>query len=128
MHHSRHLAILLFFLSFAFLAHAQSDITPCNDEPGDHKLDFWLGEWAVFTKDGNQAGENRIEKVLKGCAIIENWRAIDGSEGKSWFYFDTHARKWKQVWVTEKATSPGGTKEKAVIEEFESPYLFYLVT
>lgn len=87
----------------------------CHDDPGFHELDFWLGEWTV--KAGNRVvGTNRIDKILKGCAIVENWTAEDGSEGKSLFYYDPATRTWKQVWVTESAYAPGGLKEKTLVE------------
>jgi hypothetical protein len=90
-------------------------ITSCNDDPGFHEMDFWLGEWTV--KFGNRVvGTNRIEKILKGCALVEHWTAEDGSEGKSLFYYDATTGIWKQVWVTESAYAPGGLKEKTLVE------------
>jgi hypothetical protein len=87
----------------------------CNDAPGYHEMDFWLGEWDV--KLGQRVvGSNRIHKMLKGCAIMEHWTARDGSEGKSLFYYDGDADVWKQVWVTDMAWSPGGLKEKVLVE------------
>jgi hypothetical protein len=83
---------------------------PCNDNPTYHKLDFWVGEWDVFDfKSGEKGGTNKIEKILKGCALIENWtEAADGSEGKSLFYFQPVKGEWRQVWVTDA----GPMKEK----------------
>ena len=73
------------------------------------ELDFWLGDWEVFV-DGKFDGTNRIERVLGGAALIENWHDADGHEGKSWFYFYPPENRWKQVWVTDA----GGVKEKAL--------------
>src|SRR3982074_3121087 len=50
---------------------------PCSD-PAYSKLDFWVGEWTVSSPDGKVEGSNRIEKVVSGCAIIENWVAHEG--------------------------------------------------
>lgn len=73
-------------------------------------LDFWLGEWHVYVA-GNLVGNNKIEKTLKGCAVLEHWQSVDGGRGLSLFYVDGQDQ-WKQVWVTEYGTMPGGVKEK----------------
>jgi len=96
--------------------HAQRPAAPpCADDPAFHKLDFWLGSWVV-TSGGQQVGTNRIEAVLGGCAVTESWRAADGGEGRSLFYYLPSARQWRQVWVTAGARAPGGVKEKRLVE------------
>ena len=93
-------------------------ISPCDEDPGFAKLDFWLGDWNVFV--GNElAGTNRIVKVLAGCAIEEHWTGAGGSRGQSLFYYLPATQQWKQVWVTENALRPGGIKEKSLVAEFE---------
>ena len=89
---------------------------PCDQNPIYHKLDFWLGEWEVFDlRTGKKDGANRIEKTLKGCAIVENWtEAADGSEGKSFFYVQRATGQWKQVWVEDS----GGMKEKSLQDSY----------
>jgi len=76
-------------------------------------LDFWVGEWTVWA-DGEQVGVNRIDRILKGCAVTEHWRSAAGREGRSLFYVDDGGA-WKQVWVTERATETGGVKEKTAV-------------
>jgi hypothetical protein len=89
---------------------------PCDQNATYHKLDFWLGDWDVFDlKSGAKDVVNRIEKTLKGCAIIENWtEAVDGSEGKSLFYVQRATGQWKQVWVEDS----GGMKEKSLQDSY----------
>ncbi|MBI1853780.1 MAG: hypothetical protein HYR85_25875 [Planctomycetes bacterium] len=87
---------------------------PCSKDSAYRKLDFWLGKWSVATPDGTKDGDNVIEKVLGGCAIIENWKDVDGSEGKSLFYYQPVRKLWRQVWVTDQ----GSMKEKTLVEEF----------
>lgn len=90
-------------------------VLSCQDERGYHEMDFWLGEWTV--RLGTRVvGTNRIQKMLKGCAVMEHWTGADGSEGKSLFYYDGVADVWKQVWVTDAAYAPGGLKEKVLVE------------
>ena len=82
----------------------------CADIEVYTELDFWIGEWDVYS--GEQlVGTNRIEKILSGCAVLEHWRGTEGGEGKSLFFVTDHGT-WKQVWVTEWASRPGGVKEK----------------
>ena len=75
-------------------------------------LDFWLGNWEVFTAAGPKDGENHIEKLLGGFAVLENWTELDGREGKSWFYYHSPEKRWKQVWVTDG----GSVKEKIQVD------------
>jgi hypothetical protein len=80
--------------------------------PEYHQLDFWVGTWEVTSASGEKLGTNRIERILKGCAVQENWSEPDGAEGKSLFYYAPDAKRWNQVWVTDSATDLGGLKEK----------------
>jgi hypothetical protein len=106
---------LLTWLAIAPTVPVQRPAVPaCADDPAFHQLDFWLGSWLV-TSGGQQVGTNRIESVLSGCAITESWRAADGSEGRSLFYYLPSAKQWRQVWVTAAATVPGGVKEKRLV-------------
>jgi hypothetical protein len=79
-------------------------------------LDFWLGRWDVQSGDGQKVGTNQIEKILDGCAVVENWTDQEGNEGKSFFYLDNFSQKWKQVWVEDT----GGMKEKVFLEESQN--------
>jgi hypothetical protein len=78
-------------------------------------LDFWVGTWRVYVGD-TMVGTNRITKVLRGCAIVEEWQDVRGSRGQSLFYVDPALGQWKQVWVTEQAQRIGGVKEKQLID------------
>ncbi len=92
----------------------------CTSEPRLHALDFWLGQWDVYS--GNEKdGTNRIVRVLHGCAVEEHWRDVEGSEGQSLFYFNRAGARWKQVWVTEQGLAIGGTKEKSEQTELTTP-------
>jgi hypothetical protein len=79
------------------------------------RLDFWIGTWDVLTPSGEKIGTNRIDRILKGCALQENWAEPAGAEGRSLFYYSTIDTRWKQVWVTDAATELGGLKEKRAV-------------
>lgn len=108
--------LTLFILSmYAPGSPAQNqELLLCADVPVYSLLDFWVGNWDVFSGD-EQVGTNRIEKTLGGCAIFEHWTDADGNEGKSLFYVDQDGN-WQQVWVTPWAANPGGVKEKSHVE------------
>ena len=78
-------------------------------------LDFWIGHWRVVDAAGIEVGRNQAEKVLAGCAVIEHWRASDGSQGKSLFFYNADNQLWRQVWVTEDTRPAGGLKEKTLV-------------
>lgn len=95
---------------------ATAQQTPrCSDSDTYGKLDFWIGEWDVYVGD-DLVGHNRIEKTLDGCAIFEHWTASDGGQGKSLFFVDYDGH-WAQIWVTQWAMAPGGTKEKVMVDD-----------
>ena len=70
----------------------------CETRPEARQFDFWIGEWDVVA-NGKPAGINRIEKILGGCVLQENWTGAGGSSGKSWNWFDIGDRKWHQLWL-----------------------------
>ena len=63
------------------------------------QFDFWIGDWEVRTPQGQLAGTNRIEKILGGCVLEENWTGASGVRGKSFNIFSAADRKWHQTWV-----------------------------
>ena len=94
-------------------ASAQNPAAGCHD-PAYGKLDFWVGRWDVYV-NGKLDGTDVVEKILKDCAVVENWREADSSgEGKSLFYYLAATKSWKQVWVTDA----GPLKEKKLVTEF----------
>lgn len=68
-----------------------------------HEFDFWIGDWSV-TENDQPAGTNRIDRLLDGCALFENWVGVDGSRGHSLNFYDRKRDLWQQTWVD---ASPG---------------------
>ena len=76
---------------------------PCT--ASEHRqFDFWIGDWEVRTPPGQVAGHNRIESILKGCAIHESWTGAGGMKGQSLNTYDPADRRWHQLWVDESGT------------------------
>lgn len=109
------LPLLIFSWNVAF----PQQPVPCSEREEFHLLDFWVGSWEVYSGD-QKIGTNKIEKIMGGCAIIENWTGGRGSEGKSLFYYLPAEQTWKQVWVTENPFSNGGVKEKTHVETLDN--------
>jgi hypothetical protein len=86
----------------------------CQADTVYSQLDFWVGNWRVYVGD-TLVGTNRISKILKGCAVTEEWQDTQGSRGQSLFYVEPTLHQWKQVWVTEAANRLNGIKEKHLI-------------
>lgn len=76
---------------------------PC--ESSEHRqFDFWLGHWEVFGPAGKKVGENRIETIADGCALLEQWSGNGGITGKSLNIYDAIDRRWHQTWVDSGGT------------------------
>ena len=73
---------------------------PCSST-AYRQFDFWVGDWEVQTPKGTPAGENKVEKILDGCALRESWTAVDGSHGSSLTSFDGPAGRWTQTFVDD---------------------------
>jgi hypothetical protein len=113
----RQILILVAFL-VASRAPAQSPAGDgCRAVPNAKVLDFWVGEWTVReTGKTGIDGNDRIELILGGCAVLEHWVGINTDDkGESFFYFAPGSRRWKQVWTTQHAELLGGLKEKEMV-------------
>ena len=77
---------------------------PCNHMDGFGDFDFWVGEWEVHGGNGQFAGTNKIEKVERGCVLLEQWTSGTGGTGTSINYLDGATGEWVQVWNAEGGT------------------------
>jgi hypothetical protein len=71
---------------------------PCSSEQ-HRQFDFWVGRWDVTSEQGKPAGRNDIQKILGGCALLENWAGAQGGTGKSLNFFDVADGLWHQTWI-----------------------------
>jgi hypothetical protein len=77
---------------------AQPMARPCQAAE-QRQFDFWIGRWEVFAPDGKKAGDNQIEIIDGGCALIERWRGNGGFTGTSLNSWDAQTRRWRQHWI-----------------------------
>lgn len=110
---SFYVCMILFCITSAALAQKRPS---CPDDEVLAQLDFWIGEWNVYNNRNIKVGTNKISRVLKSCAIREEWTDSQGAEGISLFFKNPNTGKLKQLWITEYAHYPGGTKEKEMVE------------
>lgn len=85
----------------------ESAAWPCRDDEVSRQFDFWIGTWDVFV-GGQQAGTNTIERMLGGCALLENWTNVRGREGKSFNWVDRSTyreSRWRQLWVADQGNT-----------------------
>jgi len=68
----------------------------------ENQFDFWLGEWDVAWGN-NKKGTNRIEQILEGKIIQENFSSPDFT-GLSVFAYDPERQLWCQTWVDSNGT------------------------
>ncbi len=76
---------------------------PCLSRDEYSQFNFWVGKWDVITPAGQHAGNSEIDLMNNGCTIVENWYGANGSQGKSFNYFDTTDNKWHQFWINQSA-------------------------
>ena len=83
------------------LEQAKRNLAPCQFTPENRQFDFWLGEWNVETTQGAvPAGQSRIESILGGCVVLENWQSNGNPySGKSYNTYNAALKRWEQYWV-----------------------------
>ena len=81
------------------LARLERNRFPCRQQPEHRQLDFWVGDWRVVN-GSTLLGANRVELVNGDCTVQENWTSAGaGGGGKSWSFYDTSIRKWRQLFI-----------------------------
>lgn len=107
----------------ALLKRASTAAEPCMSDPDARRFDFWIGEWNVSPANAPTAaaGKSVIQRVSGGCALLENWTASNGSEGKSLNAFNSAIKQWQQYWIGQQ----GGVVEFRE-SHWDGPTLVYL--
>ena len=62
------------------------------------EFDFWIGEWNV-TSQGKKVAESSIQRIIEGCVIYENYSQGNNYTGKSFNFYDSTLKQWRQTWV-----------------------------
>ena len=68
-----------------------------------HQFDFWVGNWDVFdTGSPVKVAHARIDSILDGCVLREDYQGNDGHRGQSLTIYDMSRKVWHQTWVTNR--------------------------
>jgi hypothetical protein len=103
----RHLYLALLLTVYTAAAAQQPPPkSPCLTDPVYRQFDFWIGTWEVYGKNGQKAGDSRIEIILDSCIVLENWTSANGGyAGKSFNTYNAVSRQWQQTWVDNRGGS-----------------------
>ncbi|HLZ02756.1 MAG TPA: hypothetical protein VKR55_11470 [Bradyrhizobium sp.] len=86
--------------------------------PESAAFDFWQGAWRVTDpNDGKLLGFSKVDRILGGRVLHEQWSGADGYCGESFNIFDKDRRCWHQSWVSDDGTLlllDGGSVDRAM--------------
>jgi hypothetical protein len=99
-------AVVLFagnnVLSTPVRAAKPPNTTPCT-ATAYRGFDFWAGDWDVFEVGGSiQVAHARVDIILGGCVLREDYQGSDGHKGQSFTIYDAARSVWHQSWVTNR--------------------------
>lgn len=78
--------------------------TACNSN-GSSQLDFLIGDWDFFSKNGELLGENAVRLVFGTCTLEENYESIDGFKTRSVMSFNQATQSWSNTWTDDFGTT-----------------------
>jgi hypothetical protein len=79
-----------------------SSSAPCSTSEY-RQFDFWVGDWDAFNiADSTKDAHVRVDRILDGCVIHEDYQNVDGHKGESFSIYDASRRVWHQSWVTNR--------------------------
>lgn len=118
-------AALTILMTSAPVAGAQdSDGDSSCAAPEYRQFDFWVGDWRVTDSKGEFQGTNRVENILGGCAIQENWEGAQGTKGHSYNIYAQRRQVWHQTWVDSNGALlllEGGLVDGRMVLSGETP-------
>lgn len=68
--------------------------------------------------DGRHVGTNKIESILSGCVLVEDWRSNGRHAGQSYNVYNARTGMWHQSWVDNRGLLlllDGGIEEDRMI-------------
>ncbi|MBS0432896.1 MAG: hypothetical protein JSS21_10915 [Proteobacteria bacterium] len=96
-------AFVLMLLASAPPSFATESAKACSG-PEYRQFDFFAGDWDAH--DANDPSKviarNKVEIILDGCVIHEDYRQNDGMHGESYSLYDAAHKGWHQSWVTNR--------------------------
>jgi hypothetical protein len=101
------LAVGILIFLIAGRSHSADSIStpqPASCSASEYRqFDFWLGDWDAFDVGGNTpVACVRVDSLLEGCVLRENYEGADGHKGQSLSIYDSSRKVWHQSWVTNR--------------------------
>jgi hypothetical protein len=82
---------------------AQSPKAVVCSAPEYHLFDFWIGDWDAFESGNpNPVARVRVDRILGGCVLHEDYEEPGGAKGQSFSIYDASRKVWHQTWVTNR--------------------------
>jgi tetratricopeptide (TPR) repeat protein len=99
----------------------EKETRPCQNYPEYKQFDFLIGTWEV-TSQGNAIATSRVEYMVDGCMLVEEYTQGSGYGGKNLTYYDAALGKWRQTWIQGGNVSEylGGLNDGAMRLEGET--------
>src|SRR5262245_42489350 len=100
-------ALIAFASALCVFAAEQSKPAPCVS-PEHRQFDFWIGDWDAFDIESsgkpavNANARVRVERILDGCVLREDYEGADGHKGQSFSIYDASRKLWHHSWVTNR--------------------------
>jgi ketosteroid isomerase-like protein len=71
--------------------------------PAYRQFDFWVGDWDAFDVGSPiEVAHARVDRILDGCVLREDYQGADGHKGQSFTIYDAARKVWHQSWVTNR--------------------------
>ena len=116
---------IFFVVSMVLLVSSAFAQKPCSRSEY-RQFDFWTGDWEVFGKKGQKAGDSKISIILDSCVILEEWTSANAQQGliysgKSFNSYNAATKQWQQTWTD----NTGNTTEYLRGEASEGKIVYY---
>jgi hypothetical protein len=82
---------------------APNPLKPCSSAEY-HQFDFFVGDWDTYDVGvpGKVVARNRVDLILDGCVVHEDYQQNDEHHGESYSLYDVAHGSWHQSWVTNR--------------------------
>lgn len=90
-------------MAVARVASTDSPMAASCAAPAYRQFDFWVGDWNAFDVGSpNKVAHARVDRILDGCVLREDYQGADGHKGQSFTIYDAARKVWHQSWVTNR--------------------------
>lgn len=79
---------------------------PCLSDPNYKLLDFWIGTWNVYIKDGGKEYDSKVatDSIVKapgGCSVLEFFNMFSPNKyfGRSFSFYDDVKKVYRHQWA-----------------------------